>query len=203
MMDRFSPWTVGLGTLLLLMFACAWGGRPPISGPLRFTIAFAPVPVGETDPIVVTGRADEADFLAVNYRDAHTVVFKYDSWGSGGPASLPLSIIPGQRYSLEVELPSLAATATNAGTLPDHIRVIFDGRVVLSAPVAYYYRRPKNAWFGENPVGGPVCGPSFRGTLLPEKTPPVGPMERVVHWLRWGRWQLVGILIFSVVAAWT
>lgn len=201
-MKRRGVWLASLGVFLLLTLGCFWWQSAPPTETQQLTLTFPQGYSGQADPIIVTGRPDEADFLAVNYLDEDTITFRYDSWGHGGPVSLPIKIVPGKSYPLEIVLPSVSALVTSANLPPDRARIIFDGQPVLDSPVAYYQRSPQNIWFGRNPVGGSICGAVFRGTLLHHAEPPPPFWTAFSRWLSWGRWQLAGILILSSVGGW-
>jgi hypothetical protein len=208
---KILPWCAGLATLLLLIVVCLWEYYPPIAGPQRLTVSFpSPLPVGTSEPLVITGAPGAADFFFVRYLDARTVSLAYDSWGHGGPASPPLVVTPGARHVLEIQLPSLAALPRSLDPPTDRLRVSLDGSVVLDASVAFHPRRPLRAFFARNPFGGTSCGPEFRGQLLHADgralagdartyfTPP----DRFRAWLWFGRWQLLATVLLAAAVTW-
>ena len=210
-MSKLPPWIVFLGTLLLLVVVCLWDYYPPLNGPQRFDVTFGKIFPGESDPLIVTGKPNNADFLAVRYLDAHTIAFVYDSWGQGGPTSVAIPITPGRRYALEIVFPALAAPPANPDAPPENLRVVLDDRVVFDTKVSFRQRGAQRAFFGRNPVGGTTCGPAFRGQLLraDDARPFVGSVRELLSrsdrfrgWLWSGRWQLVAITLLSAAAAW-
>ena len=122
-MNRVPPWCLGLATLLVLTVVCLWNYDPPVAGTQRWGIVFpSPLPVGTSEPIVVTGQSGAGDFLVVRYVGENSVVFAYDSWGHGGPSSAPIVIAPGVRHRIEIDLPSLPSVPgkIEADTQPVH-----------------------------------------------------------------------------------
>lgn len=211
-MNRLLPWCVGVATLLLLTVVCWWDYYPPIVGPQRLVIAFpAPLPVGTSEPLIVTGQFGAADFLTVHYLDAHSVTFNYDSWGSGGPISAPVPIAPGSRHDLAVTMPSLAAIPGSPDPPADRLLVTVDGTSVLDAKVKFLQRRPLRAYFAHNPLGGTSAGLEFHGQLArADGRPLLGNArayftrsERFRGWLWSGRWQVLALLLFSATVTWT
>jgi hypothetical protein len=209
---KILPWCAGLATLLLLIVACLWDYYPPIAGPQRLTVAFpSPLPVGTNEPLVVSGETGAADYLFVRYVDAHTVSLAYDSWGHGGPASPPITVTPGARHVLEIQLPSLAAIPHSLDPPGTRLRVSFDGAVVLDATVAFHSRRPLRAFFARNPLGGTSCGPAFHGqlfhadsrTLVGNARTYFTRSDRFRAWLWFGRWQLVTSVLLAAAVTWS
>ncbi len=210
-LEKHLPWCAGVATLLLLIAVCLWDYYPPISGPQRLTVSFpSPLPVGTNEPLVVSGETGAADYLFVRYLDAHTVSLAYDSWGHGGPASPPITVTPGVRHVLEIQLPSLAAIPHSLDPPGNRLRVSFDGAVVLDAPVGFHSRRPLRAYFARNPLGGTSCGPEFHGQLSHAdgraltgnaRTYFTQP-DRFRAWLWFGRWQLAASILLAAAVTW-
>ncbi len=211
-MKHFLPWCGGLATFLLLTVVCLWDHYPPIAGPQPLEVTFpSPLPVGTSEPLIVTGQTGAADYFFVHYVDARSVTFAYDSWGHGGPTSPPVAVTPGQPHVLEIQLPSLAAIPGSPDQPSDHLRVTFDGTTVLDAKVTFFSRRPLHAFFARNPLGGTSCGPEFAGQLRrADGRPLLGNTrayftrtERVRAWLWFGRWQLLTSLLLGAAVTWT
>ena len=211
-MKHFLPWCGGLATFLLLTTVCLWDYFPPIAGPQPFSVTFpSPLPVGTSEPLIVTGQSGAADYFFVHYVDARTVTFANDSWGHGGPTSHPVAVTPGQPHIFEIQLPALAAIPASADPPSDHLRVTFDGTPVLDAQVTFFSRRPLHAFFARNPLGGTSCGPEFTGQLhRADGRPLLGNTrayftrtERFRGWLWFGRWQLLASLLLGAAVTWT
>ena len=210
-MNRLPSWCLGLTTLLVLTVACLWNYYPPIAGPQHFGITFpSPLPVGTSEPVVVTGKPTAGDFLYVRYVDAQTVVFTYDSWGHGGPSSRPIAIKPGTRHTLELAMPSLAAVPGSVERFTENVRLTLDGIAVLEGVVHSFQRHAEHAYFGRNPLGGTSCGAQFQGQLTQGDGRPVATnvpaaftlRARIRGWLWHGRWQVGAIALVSLAVAW-
>ncbi len=203
-----SPLARGCG-LLAGALAC-WlfvllGARqiyPPARAALALEIVFPEAVVGQREPIVCTGMWKEGDVLTVEYLDAHTLVFRYDHWGHGGPSTAPIRFHPGLRRTLRIEMPSLITYQKPAVGSRAPLRLVLDGREIFHADVAYHGRLPKQLFFGENPIGASAA-PAFRGTLFragshvvrggPETYFTTG--ERMLRWFRKQPWQVAGSLL--------
>ena len=211
-MKHFLPWCGGLATFLLLTVVCLWDYYPPIAGPQPLEVTFpSPLPVGTSEPLIVTGQPGAADYFFVHYVDARTVTFANDSWGHGGPTSPPVAVTPGQPHVLEIQLPSLAAIPGSPDQPSDQLRLTVDGTTVLDAKVTFFSRRPLHAFFARNPLGGTSCGPEFTGQLRrADGRPLLGNTrayftrtERFRGWLWFGRWQLLTSLLLGAAVTWT
>ena len=211
-MNRLPPWCLGLATLLVLTVACLWNYDPPVAGTQRWGIVFpSPLPVGTSEPILVTGQTGAGDFLVVRYVSESSIVFAYDSWGHGGPSSSPIVVPPGAHHRLAIDLPSLSAVPGKIEAEAQLVRVVFDGTVVLDAKVAFHSSRIPRVSFGRNPLGGTSCGPEFHGQLLRENGRSLlsnphavdTPAERFFTWLQLDPWQFVVIALTSLAVAWT
>ncbi len=164
---------------------------PPAGAALNLEIIFPEGRAGDCEPIVCTGMWSEGDLLLVEYLDARTLIFRYDHWGFGGPASGRITYEPGVRRTLRVEMPSLTTYHKPADGARAPLRVVFDGRDVLHANVAYHGRLPKQLFYAENPIGA-WTAEAFRGKLFragghavrggPEAYFSTG--ERMRRWLR-------------------
>ena len=140
---------------------------PRLPSPLKLKLELDAGATGGSDPLIVSGRKDAGDFLSIHYLDAHTVRLAYDSWGVPAVFSSPITLPPGRRLQLDVELPALRQVqgAEPTWTPRDRVRLICEGQTVLETPVHFFVRETGHIWFGENPLGGTACGPAFRGTI--------------------------------------
>lgn len=211
-LEKHLPWCAGVATLLLLIVVCFWDYYPPIAGLQRLTVAFpSPLPVGTSDPLVVTGAPGAADFFFVRYLDARTISLAYDSWGHGGPASPPITVTPGARHVLEIQLPSLAAIPHSLDPPSDRLRVSFDDTVIFDASAAFHPRRPLRAFFARNPLGGTACGTEFHGqlyhadgrALIGDARTYFTRSDRFIAWLWFGRWQLTASILLAAAVTWS
>ena len=61
-MNRLLPGCAGFVTFLLLTVVCLWDYDPPIAGPQTLGVTFpSPLPVGTSEPLIVTGQTGAAD----------------------------------------------------------------------------------------------------------------------------------------------
>ena len=157
-MNKAAGWTTGVLTLLALSALALRFYVPPLPGTLALGVEFASAPESPTEPLFVTGRTDDGDFIFVKYLDPTTVVFGYDRWGAGGPVSAPINVRPGTRHALVIASPSAAQVRGSAVRGPERLRVTFDGAVVLDTAGRFELRRASRAWLAENPLGGSSCG---------------------------------------------
>ncbi len=206
----FPAWAAGVVALLGFTLASLWNYYPPLPERLALHVVFdAPRP-GASEPLIVTGEWETAEFVYVKYVDAHTAVFGYDVWGHGGPVSAPVRIEPGRRHALEVQFPALTRVVGTTAAPGDRLRLTFDGVTVLDTSAGFRFRRPQRVWFGRNPVGGSACGAEFAGRLLtPDGRPRLGGprdfftrTERLRGWLDYGRWQVLAVALASLALAW-
>jgi hypothetical protein len=200
-----APWILGLATLAASVAICVHNHHPDLPHPLSLTLTLDPWTDDSSQPLVVTGRTGLADFLHVTPLDAQTVVFGYDSWGTPGLRSEPVSMVPGA--ALQVEMPGLWNIAGTAGASP-HLRIVYDGKVVLEEDVSSHPRNRATLYFAENPTGGTCARPVLHGRLQRANGRrlqgsvsgyfSVG--ERLHAWIKVARWQLVAVLLLSLGA---
>ena len=198
-------WALVWVTLMLVWSRRSYPAMPAVLT-LELTFPAAAV-VGSEEPIVCTGMFQEGNLLLARYRDESTVVFSYNHWGGPSLMSEPVSIQPGSRHMLRIEMPSLTTYRKPPEGARAWLRVDCDGKPVLHAEVLYHGRLPKQIFFGENPIGASVA-PLFRGTI---RTPDHrvisgGPesyftrSERLWVWLRAHPWQAVGAFFVGALA---
>lgn len=210
-MKKLSTWVVGVGACVLFAVVSFWDYLPPLPAALRLAIILPAAPAGTSEPLIVTGRVSEGDFLFVKHVGPGQIVFGYDSWARGGPESPPVAFTPGTRHTLDIAMPSLSRVPGSLASAADRLRVTFNGTLILDAPVSAYSRLPSRLWLGHNPLGGTLCGPEFHGQLFSADSsrPLHGNVrefltrgERLRGWLWFGRWQVVSIALASAGLAW-
>lgn len=137
--------------------------------PLDLELEFADAEIPRADPLIVAGETGQGDFLTVRLIDPRTVRFAYDSWGHPALVSAPVTVEPGRRLRLRVEMPALDQGLPGFVPRSNRVRVFAHGNVVLDTPVHYFLRDPGRIYFGENPLGGTACGTTLRGRIhLPD-----------------------------------
>jgi hypothetical protein len=206
------PWLVAGAVVLALAAWMVARFEPQLPNPLGIELELSADRPGAADPLVVSGRTGEADFLFLRRIDAHTAVIGYDSWGAGGPLSRPFPLEPGVRHRLQIEMPALDQMRSRAPfNESDRLRVRVDDTVVLDEKIRHYLRDPAEIWIGENPVGGSSCAPRFSGSLLRDGRPWRGGIadlfplrERAVARLAACGWPLLGLLTLgaAIVGFW-
>ncbi|MBL9199522.1 MAG: hypothetical protein JNL39_03405 [Opitutaceae bacterium] len=209
---RFARWgaaaTGGLAALAVLLALLWRESFPPLPSPLTLTVMFPAGSAGRVEPLITTGKREEADFLAVRYIDAETAVLLYDVWGMGGPASARFALKPGTARRLEITLPTLAHVASFRSHEQRPLRVVMDGGVLLEAPVYFHRRKPSEIYFAHNPCGGTLVQPEFGGKIAATDGRALhdGPasffaLASRVGWLLQSRaWLLLGALALSAAA---
>jgi hypothetical protein len=158
-------WSLGLLTAvgITIWVVCAlWSGSVP---PLKLRITFAEEAKGVTQPIIVGGKFEAADFLTVQYAGNGMGVIYYDFWGHGGPGSTPFALQPGTPHDFEVTMPALADTFYPIAGDRRLLRVVIDGHEILQDWVQFHRRARSELYFGTNPIGGSPA-PAFSGQIL-------------------------------------
>lgn len=134
---------------------------------LRLTVVFPDDMTPRAEPLVVAGRAGEADVLFVRYESAHSVRFGHDHWGFGATLGDPVRVDPGEAHLLEIRGGALAGHGEPAG-----FEVWCDGHAVFRSTYAAFVSAPGDFFIGENRIGASSCQPLFTGRfLLKERLP--------------------------------
>jgi hypothetical protein len=207
---RAAPWWLGFATFVALSALRVAPVFPPLPAELALEVKFPSGNPARTEPLISTGVFAQADFLVVNYLDRTTATFSYDSWGTGGPTSPPVTFKPGARHTLQVTLPSLAALPGTPRSATAPLRLVFDGREILRADVPFHSRPPAQIFFGTNPIGGNTAGAFFRGDLFAAsgQTLRGGPSSYFPYTTRLSLWfaqrpaDLPIIALLAVAGAW-
>jgi hypothetical protein len=179
--------------------AFSWKPRIP-----SLTLKFPIERVGRVEPLWVSGRVPEADFLYVYYTTPHDVQFGFEAMGLGGPVSdlIPLD------YSRIHELRIVAGPFLPPASHPYYesnqlgsglplqriLRLILDGRVVFDAIVKYHDGRGRSTWgvseedtsFGSHFSGSPfsVSWSPFARSMVKDIFEPgnYGDVMLELHW---------------------
>ena len=176
-------WLVGFGTLVALVLGCVSRTYPPLPRELTLELTFPAGSPGRVEPLISAGVFGDADFIAVNYLTATTATFSYDYWGFGGPASEPVTFVPGKRHTLRLALPAFTALRGTPAAKTAPLLLEFDGRTILRQDVPFHQRASHQIFFGENPVGGSTGGGEFGGKIFTTGHRPVrGPPSAFFSW---------------------
>jgi hypothetical protein len=138
---------------------------PSLPQPLALDLQLEPGTAGRSDPLIVSGKSGQGDFLVVRFETADSVRFVYDSWGRPGLGSEPVPLPADRRLALRVALPALDRIVGGRSSDADRIRVEVGGRVVLDSPAFFFPRAAADIHLAVNPLGGTACGASLHGTL--------------------------------------
>jgi hypothetical protein len=203
---RPSTIAITLITLSLLIGWALWNYYPPLPATQHLTITFSEIRPGSSEPLIVTGRVEEGDFLYVKYLDSANVAFGYDKWGSGGPVSAPVGVIPSVSYAFDIQLPSLQKVRGSVPQPSETLRLSLNGVRLIDSTVDAYVRAPQRLYFAQNPLGGSACGARFGGKLQ-DNTGKVlvggirdisTPLERLGGWFRYARWQVIASILATM-----
>ncbi len=199
---------VAAALFLTLSALCLRNYYPPLAYPLTLDLVLDRGTVGQSEPIIVSGRELFGDFLVAQYLDPTHVIFAYDSWGHPGRFSpTPITLTPGQPLRLRIEMPALNQLRGHFSDPPGPIRVTCDGVTVLDITDHYFIREPTEIWLARNPLGGSACGPHLRGRLLAldgrelrgDPTQFFTYPERVAGWLTHSRHVFALLLLGSTI----
>jgi hypothetical protein len=146
---------------MLVVILHSW---PPLPSKVRIDVAFPATQPGACEPLIATGEFCNGDFLAVKYEAGDRLTISYDAWGAGGPSSVSIPYIPGERHRLDVEMPSFKELVGESTRPTAPLRVALDGKEIVSGEVTFHRRKDSEIYFGVNPLGGTPAA-LFRGTL--------------------------------------
>ena len=132
--------------------------------------------MGQLEPLVVTGLSFKADFIYLFYTDgSHIQVgFEHTSYG-GAMTKPPIETDYGAEHTVEIQMGSLYPPVEHPyfdGMAPAEIarlkrtlRVVLDGREILSGDYSFYDSSPGDVSVGRNPVSS-AFGKTFTGQVL-------------------------------------
>jgi hypothetical protein len=156
----------------------SWLGEtsPSRTGPLHLRVRFPADQTGHLQPLVVTGLSFKADFIYLFYTDgSHIQVgFEHTSYG-GAMTKPPIETDYGAEHTVEIQMGSLYPPVEHPyfdGMAPAEIarlkrtlRVVLDGREILSGDYSFYDSSPGDVSVGRNPVSS-AFGKTFTGQVL-------------------------------------
>jgi hypothetical protein len=121
----------------------------------------SPRPHG-AEPLVSTGAPGAGDIIYLKYEDQSQVQIGFDHWGHPSTLSPPLTLNSSDPHTVEIDL-----TSFQAGSPPQPgLRVVVDGKAVLSSPDRPYPSAPDEVSIGRNPIGASTCTYTFTGQIL-------------------------------------
>lgn len=155
-----------------------WLGEtgPSHTGPLRIRLTLPTERTGKLEPLLVTGASFRADFLYVFYTDEHHLQIGFEHTSYGGPMTKPpVEVDYAAEHTLEVEMGSLYPPVEHPfydGMSADEIarrkrtlRVVLDGRELLSGQYDFYDSSPGDVTVGRNTVSD-AFGRGFNGRII-------------------------------------
>lgn len=147
----------------------------PRLGPIRCEVRFPAGHQGELEPLVVTGSAGYGDFLLVHYLGDGWVRFVSLHFGYEDIVSAPVQVGTERVHQLEIELGSLypplahpffAEISRGRATLARRtVRVVLDGRPMLTAQRDFYEASPTRIYVGKNPMAPVYTRGDFSGEI--------------------------------------
>lgn len=210
-LPRWSLALIGLAAFALLALVFSADSIPRLPPEIVLQLRFPEGIPERNEPIVSAGVEGHADFIAIEYTGKNTATFNYDYWGFGGPHSAPVAFEPGSRHTLRLAMPAFTQLRGDPAPPPSlaPVRLEFDGREILNAPVRFHLHTPDRIFFAENPVGGTTAGRVFRGDIYTAEqrrlrgSPAVmfSRQDRLVHWLKTSPWQIAIAALLALAAA--
>ncbi len=144
-------------------------------GPVEMKVIFPSGATGQVEPLVVTGRTFLSDYLFVHYLDKQSVRFGFEHTSRGVLIGDPVSIKPGEVYTLRIDMGSLYPPvahpyfdhmpAAQARLSQRALRVTMDGQLVLARNAEYYDATSRTPSIGSS-EGRPAYKRPFSGRIL-------------------------------------
>ena len=145
-------------------------------GPLLMTVLLPNNVVGQSEPLLVTGKTGEGTIIIIRYSDPTHVGIGADVWGRGlywGPPSMETDFRKEISFTIWTsalfpEHDSLAASISPSALagLRKRIIVKMDGKVALDVSSFAYDTKPDEITVGRSAIGGSNQGPEFTGVVL-------------------------------------
>jgi len=169
------------------------GGLPPGAPAAGNKGEFGPVEIrlelplsgsGAAEPLLVVGDVGRAVLGYLRIRPDGMSVFGVEIWGIGAYESKPVTVARGEpvtvEYSFGTLYPSLGMP--DWGQVPPErqrqllhgVRVLVNGGVALDIQNDAPAMQRTPVYYGSNPLGGSIVGPSFSGKILGFHRRPVG-----------------------------
>lgn len=164
----------------------SWLGEtsPSKTGPLRLRLRFPADQTGHLEPLLVTGISFKADFIYLYYTDGNhlQVGFEHTSYG-GAMTKEPIELDYSREHTLEIAMGSLYPPRDHPffdGVSPEEItrlkrtlRIVLDGREILSGNYDFYDSSPGDVSIGRNGVSE-AFGRHFTGHILSVERAAIG-----------------------------
>jgi hypothetical protein len=122
--------------------------------------------IGKIEPLIVTGRPEQGDFVIVEYMDASTVRFALDHWGGTMVRSDPVPWDFSRPHELEIAMESLNPPVTLERVLRGGFEIRIDGHRAWQTATETFRVEPEEMIVGRNVIGGTSCDAKFSGQVL-------------------------------------
>jgi hypothetical protein len=151
-------------------------------GPVRLTVLLPSKAGIFGEPLVVTGKSEQGDFVYVLcVPDERTLRVGFDHWGYGGPVSEPIVVDYGKPHTFEVSMGSLMPplgsdvyrSQPGWTALARRLQVRLDGRDILNESAVFYPAEAFDVSLASNLIGGSTADPDFAGVV--ESMEPMDP----------------------------
>ncbi len=140
--------------------------------PVELTLLFPSDRQVGADPLLVTGKGKQSDLFYCIYEAPNKIRLALDHYGNGGPVSESLTFDSQQPQVVTVWLGSLATPGSKAPdeTLwSERFVVLWNGKVVLNVPQAFYPTTPDTAVVAFNAQHSTAVGQRFSGQVMQVK----------------------------------
>jgi hypothetical protein len=131
-------------------------------GQLRLMVMFPRNRIGQSEPLLTSGRSGAGDGVYVRYDDTEHIVIGFDHWGKGGKETAPLLIDYDRPQSVVIAGGFLLDRVDPRG---GQLRVWLNEAEVLVLPTGFYRASRDEVWLGRNPIGLSTAMPEFSGAV--------------------------------------
>ncbi|HEY5079606.1 MAG TPA: hypothetical protein VII43_07145 [Opitutaceae bacterium] len=167
------------------------------SGPVELKVVFpTDVKTGVIEPLLTAGTPEYSDSLyALEWPGGRKIELIADHHGYGGPRSAVIPIVPGQAYTLKIDMgalypplrhPYFAPYKTlQARLVKTAVHVEMDGKTVMDERMDSFDSPPWSVEAGRNDVTMTPYRGAFSGRILAERRLPRPPPEKMENTGLW------------------
>jgi hypothetical protein len=141
--------------------------RGPIELNLRIKFPNPP-PIGQRQPLVVTGKSGAGDLLSIEFINNDEVRFALDHWGKPLIMSRSVKLDPKKAHTIDIKMASSISLEDAALWVNDKngiVHIVVDGVTIWDKVTELYVTHQDDLWVGKNPIGGTTCGEFFTGEI--------------------------------------